>query len=222
MSNTPASQSSQHGKTSAKFLLAPVVIAVIVLAGLMIADEINKANTPAELANATLYPRDFRPVPAFNLEDQHGKAFGNSQLADKWTVLFFGFTHCPDVCPTTLNTLNIAYKQLPPELQQQVQIVLLSVDPERDTQQQRKEYIEYFNPEFIALGGTPDKIKALTQSMYIHYQKTPLGDDPNNYLVDHSAALLIISPDGRRHAQITPPILGKEIAQDLTAMIEAY
>lgn len=209
-------ETSEDGKTSSKFLLAPVIVAVIIFAVLIVAQEMR---TPLEFKNATLYPSDFRPVPSFELEDQNGQPFGNAQLHDRWTVLFFGFTHCPDVCPMTLNILQQAYKQLG-VYQDQVQVVLLSVDPERDTQQQRKDYIEYFDPSFIALGGEPSAIKDLTKSMYIHYQKVPTEDD--NYLVDHSAAILIINPKGRRHAQITPPIQPGAIASDLRTMIEAY
>ena len=196
-----------------------MIIAVAILAGLIVAQELK--NQPLEFKNATLYPKDFRPVPNFVLEDQNGQAFSNNNLKGKWSILFFGFTHCPDVCPTTLNILQQAYSRLG-NLQKDVQVILVSVDPERDTQQQRKDYIEYFNPDFIALGGTSEDILSLTKSMYIHYQKNVEQDDPENYLVDHSAAILVISPEGRRHAQITPPILPGAIAQDLTTMIEAY
>ncbi len=221
MPNKPEVEETR--KTSAKFLIAPVILAVIALIGGIVLQE--KLDQPPTFKNATLYPADFRPVPAFELQDQNGKNFTQEQLKDQWSIIFFGFTNCPDVCPTTLNILQQAYELLG-ENKKQVQVILVSVDPQRDNQQQRKDYIEYFHPDFIALGeadgGTGSKIKALTKSMYIHYQTVENEASPEDYLVDHSAAILIINPEGRRHAQITPPILPGAIAQDITTMIEAY
>lgn len=221
MSNTPSDDS--NGKASAKFLIAPVILAMIALvAGIVLQDRLDQ---PVALKNATLYPADFRPVPAFELQDQDGQSFSQAQLLGKWSVIFFGFTNCPDVCPTTLNILQQAYEGLG-QHKKDVQVILISVDPERDNQQQRKDYIEYFNPDFIALGeadgGNGDKIKALTKSMYIHYATVANATNPEDYLVDHSAAILIINPAGRRHAQITPPILPGAITQDINTIIEAY
>ena len=216
-------ESKETSKTSAKFLIAPVILALIALLGGVVLQA--QLTQPPEFKNATLYPTDFRPVPAFELQDQNGKPFTQQQLQKQWSVVFFGFTHCPDVCPTTLNILQQAYERLG-KYKQQVQVILVSVDPQRDNQQQRKDYIEYFHPDFIALGeadgGSGAKIKALTKSMYIHYQTVANEANPEDYLVDHSAAILIINPEGRRHAQITPPILPGAIAEDITRMIEAY
>ncbi len=219
MSNQPDSPTDTAADRSAKFLLAPVIIAVLaLLGGLLLQARLSQA---PELQNATLYPDDFRPVPAFALQDQNGQPFSEAQLQGKWSVMFFGFTHCPDVCPTTLAILSQAWERLG-ALREQVQVILVSVDPERDTQQQRKDYIEYFNPQFIALGGEPERIQALARAMYIHYARVDNPHDPDDYLVDHSAALLVINPKGRRHAIITPPILPGVIAADLTAMMESY
>lgn len=223
MSNNPSSDNQE--KASAKFLIAPVILAVIALVGGIVLQE--KLDQPPEFKNATLYPADFRPVPAFELQDQNGENFTQAQLKGKWSVIFFGFTNCPDVCPTTLNILQQAYERLGKH-QKEVQVILVSVDPQRDNQQQRKDYIEYFHKDFIALGEDGDsdsvgeKTKALTKSMYIHYETVANEANPEDYLVDHSAAILIINPQGRRHAQITPPILPGAIAQDITTMIEAY
>ena len=231
MSNTPpnenhASTDEQAGKASAKFLIAPVIIAVFALiGGILLQDKLSQPLTSDQLKNTTLYPADFRPVPAFELQDQNGQSFSQTQLQGKWSVIFFGFTNCPDVCPSTLNILQQAYERLG-EHQKDVQVILVSVDPQRDSQQQRKDYIEYFHPDFLAIGeedgGQGDKIKALTKSMYIHYETVANKESPADYLVDHSAAILIINPAGRRHAQITQPILPGAIAQDIAAMIEAY
>ena len=227
MNNTINSNNHKRDKTFIKFLLIPVIIIVITLLfGILLQ---NKLNQPPKFNNATLYPTDFRSVPTFKLQDQHGQIFTQAQLKGKWSVIFFGFTYCPDVCPTTLNILQQAYSRLGKH-QKDVQVILISVDPQRDNQQQRKDYIEYFNPNFIALGEADsgfnkkigEKTKNLTKSMYIHYALIANETNPEDYSVDHSTVILIINPDGRRHAQITPPIMPSAIAQDINTMIEAY
>ena len=91
----------------------------------------------------------------FTLTDQQGQPFNKDRLKGKWTLIYFGFTSCPDICPTTLATVAKMYRELKPEEQQDLQVVLLSVDPERDTTEVLAQYVPYFHPEFVGVSGNP-------------------------------------------------------------------
>lgn len=115
--------------------------------------------------------------------------------------MFFGFTHCPDVCPTTLATLKQAMPHMPPD----TQVVFVSVDPERDSPEKLAAYMAYFSPDFIGLGGDPDKITALEKSLGVLAARVPQGDS-GDYTMDHSAAVFVIDPKQREVGVISPPL----------------
>ncbi|MFQ5759606.1 MAG: SCO family protein [Acidiferrobacterales bacterium] len=144
-----------------------------------------------------LWP-DPRVLSAFTLEDQHAQRFDLDRLKGKWTFLFFGYTNCPDVCPTTLSVLASVEKQLKqtPEALKNSQFVFVSVDPKRDTPEHLGKYVGYFNKDFVGVTGPPEKLGALTTQLGIFYL---LGepDAAGNYLVDHTAAILLTDPKAR-------------------------
>jgi len=145
-----------------------------------------------------------RPIPGFALTDHNGEAFDPQRLQDHWTLLFFGFTHCPDVCPTTLNTLarsRALLSDLPASLQPEV--VLISVDPERDTVEKLRDYVPFFDPTFIGVTGTTAEIDALTAALGVAHMKVPRED--GDYTVDHSSAIFLIDPTGRQAALFSAP-----------------
>jgi protein SCO1/2 len=138
-----------------------------------------------------------KQITAFETIDHSSQSFGLDQLLGKWTFLFFGYTHCPDVCPITLSVLDNVHQQLEKnQNNNNVQTVFISVDPERDTPKQLGEYVRYFNPDFIGLGGTEDQINSLGNQIgivYIHGEKK----DSTDYSVDHTASVFLIDPKGR-------------------------
>nr|VFK42248.1 MAG: protein SCO1/2 [Candidatus Kentron sp. SD]VFK48172.1 MAG: protein SCO1/2 [Candidatus Kentron sp. SD]VFK77685.1 MAG: protein SCO1/2 [Candidatus Kentron sp. SD] len=155
-----------------------------------------------------------RPVPAFTLADQYGNPFTAVNLQGQWTFLYFGYTSCPDVCPTTLGALAVTDRTLREgPLAMHPKFVFISVDPERDTQEQLARYVPYFNPNFLGATGAEEEILALTRPLGIVYRRSYEGDSESTYLVDHSASVLLINPEGRMVATFSPPHDGKSIAE---------
>ncbi|MBQ1784106.1 MAG: SCO family protein [Gammaproteobacteria bacterium] len=147
-----------------------------------------------------LWPQG-RALPAFSLTDHHGQPFGPEQLQGHWTLMFVGYTYCPDICPTSLATLAGAWPALKsrwPELQ----LVFLSADPKRDSPSRLAQYIPYFNPEFIGISGDLSQIHRLADPLTLVFSE-PDTSMPG-YLIDHSASLAIIGPDAVGRGAIRP------------------
>ena len=134
----------------------------------------------------------------FHLVDQEGKAFQLSQLHGKAVLFSFGFTHCPNVCPTTLSDLAKVYRALPQEDRSKVQVLFVSVDPRRDRPETMKNYVPYFDNSFIGLTGTETQIAEAAKAYGAYYEivRDP-GQNPDAYSVNHSAFTYLISPDGK-------------------------
>jgi len=139
----------------------------------------------------------------FELIDHRGETFNIARMQDVWTIVFFGFTHCPDICPTTLAVLNDMYSKMKDSEKEQLQIVMISLDSERDTVEKLAEYVPYFNEEFIGVTGNKHLIRRLTAEINIAYNRVPLeGED---YTVDHSTQLVLINPKGHYHGFFRAP-----------------
>ena len=159
---------------------------------------------PAELMGV------LRPEPKtlenFSLVDQDEQNFDKTKLSGHWTFLFFGFTSCPDVCPTTLSILNVIDQQLKtgsPEAAD-TQVVLVSVDPNRDTPEKLAEYIAFFNQDFIAATGSKteiDQFTKMTGAGYLFEEET----SPGVYQVNHTSAIFLIDPQARLVASFSQP-----------------
>jgi protein SCO1/2 len=132
----------------------------------------------------------------FRLQDHTGQTRALSDFRGKVVVLFFGYTHCPDVCPTTLSELAAAMKQLGARASE-VQVLFVTVDPERDTQALLAQYVPAFNPAFIGLTGSEADIRHVAELYKIVYQKAFSGSDQKNYTVDHSAGSYILDKTGK-------------------------
>ncbi|MDB9969950.1 SCO family protein [Porticoccaceae bacterium] len=139
----------------------------------------------------------------FDLIDHHGKPFTLENFKGVWSIVFFGFTNCPDICPTTLATLNAMYEDLGDSEKENLQIVMVSLDPERDTVEKMALYVPYFNEDFIGITGNPYSILGLSTQLTIAYTKVDLGED--NYTVDHSTQVVLINPKGHYHGFFKAP-----------------
>lgn len=160
-----------------------------------------------------------REIAAFERITDRGEPYRNADLLGHWSLLFPGFTHCPDICPTTLSTL----KAVAPKLRDagiDVQVLFLSVDPERDTQAQLNAYVRYFDPLFIGLTGPEEGLRTLASALALVYQRVP-GPTPESYTMDHSSALVLINPQGRARAYLTPPHQVDAIVADIQAVVAA-
>lgn len=168
--------------------------------------------------------RQGAPAPAMRLVDHRGGAFTRDRLPGRWTILFFGYTHCPDYCPATLLALNGAYRQLEHEdagLAGRLQVVFVSLDPFRDTPAVLADYLAYFNPRFIGATGLPADLKRLATVLGANYSYTDSADGrripdtrrqpARDYAVNHSASLYIFDDRARLSARLAPPLTGARI-----------
>ena len=168
----------------------------------------------SETAAATVIPQP-RELRDFALEDHTGGRFSTASLRDRWTLLVFGYTHCPDVCPTALLMLSQVDKQLQADrVDARYQIAFVSVDPERDTRERLAEYIPYFNPGFIGVRGEHEALQKLTSQLGVIYAKVSSGREAGDYLMDHSASIILIDPQGRYRAVFSAPHDAAAIAAD--------
>jgi len=149
------------------------------------------------------YPKP-RALADFSLTKHTGEPFTNENLTDKWTLAFVGYTFCPDICPVTLSEMNAVYPDLKAiEAQYPLQVWFLSVDPKRDTIERLNEYINYFNTDFVAATGPHEQIFPLVRNMGMMYSMSESTDD-DNYLVDHSASIVVINPEGNVVGRFKP------------------
>jgi protein SCO1/2 len=172
-----------------------------------------------ELTTGTLLAPS-REVPDFSLIDQHGKVFGSANLHGRWSLLFFGYTNCPDFCPTTLTTLAAMQKSLRASGAELPQVIFVSVDAKRDTPAQMAKYVPYFDPEFIGLTARDQPgIEAVAKKLGVAVIIQPAND--GNYTVDHSGAIFVINPSGRLTAILTGPFSSAALQSDFQRIVGA-
>ncbi|AUL17634.1 SCO family protein [Bordetella bronchiseptica] len=151
------------------------------------------------------------------LVDHNGKPRTLQDFAGKAVVVFFGFTQCPDVCPTSLAELSQVMKQLGPDADR-VQVLLVTVDPERDTPEILKQYVTTFDPRFLGLTGTPEQIKQAAASFKAYYAKVPTQDGAN-YTMDHTAAFYLFDGKGESRVLATNTAGVEALAHDIKALL---
>jgi protein SCO1/2 len=163
-----------------------------------------------------------KPAFDFHLVDQDGKPFQLSQMRGKAVLFSFGFTHCPNVCPTTLSDLAKVYQTLPAKDREKVQILFVSVDPHRDTPETMKNYVPYFNDSFIGLTGTEAQIAEAAKAYGAYYEFIhDSAANPDAYTVNHSALIYLISPKGNWKLLYNFDQLGdsKKMVQDIEQVL---
>ncbi|MFK3793299.1 SCO family protein [Pseudomonas piscis] len=160
-----------------------------------------------------------RTLPAVKMLDQDGQPVVVDELKGKWSLLFFGYTFCPDICPTTLAQLRQIKSELPKEVVDQMQVVLVSVDPNRDTPQQLKQYLGYFDKDFKGLtASSVEDLQKLANAVSIPF--IPADTSKPNYTVDHSGNLAVIGPDGNQRGFIRAPLNNQKLVAQLPAMVQ--
>lgn len=161
-----------------------------------------------------------RPLAPFSLDLADGSKVSAGTLAGHWTIVFLGFTHCPDVCPTTLAELAKAQAQWRSLAEaSRPRLLLLTVDPERDTPERIAEYARFFSPDTIAASASPEALASAAAAFGLVYMKVPTSG--GDYTMDHSATLVVLDPQGRQAGLIRPPIAWKAIASDLAILSKA-
>ncbi|WP_414717845.1 SCO family protein [Stutzerimonas kunmingensis] len=168
-------------------------------------------------ANILLLPRE-RPISQFELIDQDGQPFSTSSLQGRWHILFFGFTACPDICPTTLSDMRRLLSQLPPETREQLQVVLVSADPARDTPEQLKAYLSYYRAGFSGLTGDMEQLLRLSRALGLPF--VPARETEGGYSVSHSGNLALVAPDGSLRGHIRAPLKLEGLQRMLPQILE--
>lgn len=169
-------------------------------------------------AGIVLLPQS-RSLPGLALTNQDGQAQAVDQLKGQWSLLFFGYTFCPDICPATLAQLRQLKGMLPAETQAQLRVVLVTVDPHRDNAEQLKKYLGFFDPAFMGLTGAQEDLQKLAGAVSIPY--IPADTSKENYTVDHSGNLVIIGPDGTQRGFIRAPLNNDKLAAQLPGLLGA-
>ena len=186
------------------------VLITLAAAALVMGLTVNKVLRPAPLNEAELSEAGVylfqapRPVPDLQLISSRGEPWGKSDLQGQWNLLFFGYTFCPDICPTTMAELRQLTLSLPEEDRQRLQVTMISVDPNRDTPEQLNSYLGFFDAEFNGATGDADELARLAQALSIAYIEPDTRED--NYLVDHSGQVVMLDPSGRYVGFIRPPL----------------
>ena len=189
-------------------LIVALVISITFLAGGFLwlfsqGDDSYPRLIPDQVMTVFVEPK---PLKEFLLIDQNSNAFDLSHLKGKWSFLFFGFTHCPDICPSTLVSLSKLRARIIKDINgsNNIQLAFISVDPKRDTGTVLKQYIGYFDPSIIGLTGTDLELRNLSQQLDAKFEVAP-SIDKNSYQVYHTSAIFLINPQGQYVALLTPP-----------------
>lgn len=196
--------------SSRKRGIALTVGACVVFVVLVVLSFVHKMTSPRIMNESELktngaymfeHPRSLSDI---QLVDDEGQVFTLAQLEGKWSLLFFGFTFCPDVCPTTLSTLLDFYTKLDDKFAKDTQIILVSVDPARDTPQKLHDYVGYFHPDFIGVTGDFLDLHRFATELNVPFSKVPGGGE--NYLVEHGANIALVNPQGHYVGFFKAPI----------------
>jgi len=200
-------------RTPPRFALVAIVFAgvLVIAAGVLLALALRE--TPRGAAGTALASAI---GGQFQLLDQNGKPFSDANLKGKWHLIFFGYTHCPDACPTALNEMSLALDRLGIK-RDEVGVVFITVDPERDTPDVLKSYVQSFDAPIVALTGSPEAVAQAAKAYRVFYAKHPRAD--GDYDMDHSAVIYVMNPEGRFTATFTPDSSADAIVQRLQKLI---
>lgn len=194
-----------------KRLAARVILTALITAGFAGWMWMNAPQSPAPQAASS---GEATIGGSFTLTDAKGQPFGSESLKGKYSLVFFGFTHCPSICPTALATLTQALNALGDKASA-ITPVFITVDPERDTPEVMAEYASHFHPSLVALTGTPEQIQAVVKEYKVYASKQATQDDADGYTMDHSGYLYVMDKNGRYVTHFAHDIAPDELAQRL-------
>src|SRR5258707_13624257 len=198
---------------SRRFMLAAAVLGGLVIMGAGVLLALAPRDTPRGAAGTLLASAIGGP---FRLVDQNGKTVTDADLKGKWSLVYFGYAHCPDACPTALNDISIALEDLGTK-RDAVRPVFITVDPERDTPDALKAYVTSFDAPILALTGTPEQVAQAAKGYRVYYAKHP--EAGGDYSMDHSSVIYVMDPQGRFTASFTHESTPEQIAERLKKLL---
>lgn len=193
------------------------VLVTLAAIALVIGAVVNKVSRPAaldreQLSQVGIFLFDSpRGIPEVDMLSADGGSWGKEDLLGQWNLLFFGYTFCPDICPTTLAELKQVAAALPEASAEQLRVTMVSVDPNRDTPEQMQQYLGFFNAGFHGATGEPQELAKLARALSIAYIEPDTSTE--NYLVDHSGQVVIVNPEGQYVGFLRPPLRPQELSQ---------
>lgn len=197
-------------------VIALVAIAAL-FAGIFVAQHVKSAE-PVQIHGTLLnQPRD---VQSFALTGMDQQKFDNASLKGKWTMVFFGFTNCGSICPTTMAELAKMYTILQENhVKEMPRVVMISIDPNRDSLEKLKTYVAAFNPNFYGARGSEESIQSMTHELGVAYARIALkGEDPEKYEMEHTGTVMLFNPEGHLTAFFTMPHQASFLAEDYQAI----
>ena len=192
--------------------MAAVAVTLALLSGLLL----GACGSPSFRGSAVEPPV---PVPEFELVDEHGQPFRLSDQRGRVVLLFFGYTSCPDVCPTTLATWRRVHEALGEDAQQ-VRFVFVTVDPERDTPERLALHVDAFQPDFVGLTGPQEDLEAVYQVFDVFYEKDTSSQSALGYLVSHTATTFVVDPSGQWRLRETYGTLVEDLVYDIRQLLK--
>lgn len=162
-----------------------------------------------------------KPIAPFSLERADEAGLNNADLEGRWSLLYFGDSHCPDLCPTAMGNIVRLYNRLAvnPEVQQSLKFIFVSLDPLRDTPERLRSYVSGYHPGFTGVSGSEEDVKALAREFSIYYKQQP-PDDDGNYRIDHSVSLSLVNPQGRIAAYFIDLTNPEQLTTDILHIIQ--
>ena len=197
----------------ATLIATAAIAAVLIAAGGWVLANWLAAHQGSRAAGAALIRSEF------SLVDQTGKPVTNRDYEGKWQLVFFGYTYCPDICPTTLNDVALVLDDLGDEAAE-LQPLFITVDPERDTPEVMAEYVSNFDPRIVGLTGTPEQIKHAAQAFRAYYAKVEQNGAADGYTMDHSAFIYLMRPEGAYATHFSPSEDPAAMAEKIRAYLE--
>jgi protein SCO1 len=212
--NSPAARPAKSAPGgSPRFVLVAAALAALAILGAGVFLVLALRDNPRGAAGTVLASAI---GGSFRLTDQNGKTVTDADLKGKWSLVYFGYTHCPDACPTALNDISIALEELGAK-RDAVRPVFITVDPERDTPEALKAYVTSFDAPILALTGTPEQVAQAAKGYRVYYAKHP--EAGGDYSMDHSSVIYVMDPQGRFTASFTHESTPEQIAERLKKLL---
>ena len=198
-----------------------VIVAVIALASGIALSWAISMNRPVKLESGVWFGEQARALPEFELVDHNNQPFTRSSLNGNWNLMFFGYTHCPDICPNSLQMMSDMVKAIDdPDVVDEINVYFVSVDPDRDTQSLLSSYVTYFNPDFVGATAAVEKLKPLTGALGISHTIVNRVENNPSYDVEHSGAVVLINPEAEYAGLFSSPHDPIKLARDMTRIVE--
>ncbi len=211
-------------KTLYKDIIGKATISVLGLSALLMGVYVSKtlssetatSSTPTTTVQTAASDADLPMLPDFELQDHNKQPFTKDNLIGKHSLLFFGYTHCPDVCPMTMLHMQQTMQKLADKpAANDIQVVFISVDPYRDTPDVLKDYVSYFNSDFIGVSGAEKYLKLLNDTLGVSYERGFDYFNPGKYKMGHSAYVYLVDPKGKINHKFAPPHNPEQIALEI-------